>query len=129
MYLWLESLDSETLTTEQREVYAHYQQELPQGKHSYMDLWLEEIYTSPSLREWYLATLVALKEKLSTLVPTIDHHFLNGLNIWRRQYAGPFPVILVYYLINDLQWLFYQEGVYPSENFKWFAYGYTEPLT
>lgn len=128
MYLWLETFDPEFLTAEQHAVYAHYQQELPQGNHSYMDLWLEEIYLNPSLTEWYLSTLATLRNTLSIWPPAIDHHFLNGLNIWQRHYVSPFPVMIICHLINDLQWLFYQEGVRPSENFKWFAEGKTEPL-
>lgn len=121
LYVWLESLGGKLLTADQQQVYAHYQQELPQEKHSYMDLYLEEIYASPSLTEWYLGTLVGLKADLSRWVPTIDHHFLNGLNSWRRVYVRPYPVIDLYCLINDLQWLFYQEGVRPSGQVKWFA--------
>ncbi|MCB2380461.1 hypothetical protein LGH70_22905 [Hymenobacter sp. BT635] len=127
MYLWLESLENETLTAEQQEVYAHYKREMTQGNYSFIDLWLGEIHVSPSLTEWYLGTLITLKDRLSKWVPTIDHHFLNGLKLWRREYSRPFPVILMYFLINDLQWLFYQEGMRPSENFKWFEEGKSGP--
>jgi hypothetical protein len=128
MYLWLESIDYAGLTAKQQQVYWHYWQEMPQENSSCMDLWLEEIYANPSLTKWYLGTLVALKAELSRWVPKIDYELLNGLNYWSKQYTGPFPVIFLYYLINDLQWLFYQEGVRPSEHFKWFAYGHQGPF-
>ena len=127
LYCWLESVDYGTLTPAQREVVAHYAQELPRGNHSFMDLQLAEIHATPSLTPWYLSTLTAVQRTLEALGPTIDHQFLHELARWPRQYEKPIAVSVLSDLLNDLRWLLHQQGVQPSGHFKWFAEGSSGP--
>jgi hypothetical protein len=124
MYLWLESIDYAGLTAG---VLALLAGNAPR-KFVVHGLMAGRNLREPQLNKVVPRHLVALKAELSRWVPKIDYELLNGLNYWSKQYTGPFPVIFLYYLINDLQWLFYQEGVRPSEHFKWFAYGHQGPF-